>query len=247
VVNNVEYIEDIACLGATCHALWVHCAPRIEFWAQSNDHTWASTRIACLGDYADDMPVGALSSAEKVAINSSGCYSFYGYAKEIHKEINIGRRPRRSYSSGFRIPLRELIADFAQARSFWCAACRARAHGRAREARGLAQLYQEDIRARLGSRGNQQKNPGTLQVTLWKRRKYHEYFVLGDALVSRICWSSDPSCAMSNYPHDLTRGPWAFDMLDITKKKEFEEMSDFAEWKDTSEAVCEAMYKCYEN
>jgi hypothetical protein len=39
---------------------------------------------------------------------------------------------------------------------------------------------------------------------------------LGQVVLSRICWSTDDSCAMSYYDKDIHRGMWAGDRFDIT-------------------------------
>jgi hypothetical protein len=58
---------------------------------------------------------------------------------------------------------------------------------------------------------------------------------LGDALLSRICWSSDPS-GSKDLCDDITYGVWAGDRFDIQPIDTVENEDD---WKDVSEEVAE--------
>ncbi|KZO92454.1 hypothetical protein CALVIDRAFT_601459 [Calocera viscosa TUFC12733] len=60
-------------------------------------------------------------------------------------------------------------------------------------------------------------------------------YCLGDALVCRICWSSDGSTSMTEAPDDLTCGPWAGDRFDVITQDEFGEKEDRDQWHDASE------------
>lgn len=60
---------------------------------------------------------------------------------------------------------------------------------------------------------------------------------LEHALLSRICWSTDPSISMS-YDKDLHRGPWAGDRLEVTT---MDKLTNDVEWKDISGEVVDVL------
>lgn len=72
---------------------------------------------------------------------------------------------------------------------------------------------------------------------------------LGRALLARICWSTDPSCAMS-YDGDITRGVWAGDRFDIVRLSELgdtlEEVNNSG-WKDVTKEVREEMIEIWKS
>ncbi len=64
---------------------------------------------------------------------------------------------------------------------------------------------------------------------------------LGQALLSRICWSSDGSISMC-YEGDLHRGPWAGDRFEVTTTDKLQG----TEWKDISAEVAELLPKIWD-
>lgn len=66
----------------------------------------------------------------------------------------------------------------------------------------------------------------------------HSHPSLGQALMTLICWSDDPSASM-NVNFEITRGDWAGDRFDIRPLREVEEEIDKHDWMDISEAVAE--------
>lgn len=66
---------------------------------------------------------------------------------------------------------------------------------------------------------------------------------LGHALLSRICWSSDPSISMS-YDKDLHRGPWAGDRVAVTA---LDRLKFGIEWKDVSKEVVDVLCDIWES
>ncbi len=70
------------------------------------------------------------------------------------------------------------------------------------------------------------------------RKKYKDVPLadFGHALLSRICWPSDSTIAMS-YEGDLHRGPWAGDRFEVTTIDKIQG----AEWKDVSLEVVEVL------
>ena len=63
---------------------------------------------------------------------------------------------------------------------------------------------------------------------------------LGQVVLSRICWSTDDSCAM-RYKEDIHRGVWAGNRFDITTIDQFKLVDGEKEWKDVSDEVIKEM------
>ena len=61
---------------------------------------------------------------------------------------------------------------------------------------------------------------------------------LGQVLLSRICWSTNNSCAM-RYEEDIHRGVLAGNRFDITTIDQFKLVDGEKEWKDVSDEIAE--------
>ena len=64
---------------------------------------------------------------------------------------------------------------------------------------------------------------------------------LGQVVLSRICWSTDDSCAMSYYDEDIHRGVWAGDRFDITTIDQIGVKDGEKQWTDVSDEVAKEM------
>lgn len=67
------------------------------------------------------------------------------------------------------------------------------------------------------------------------------------AMLSQMCWSSDPTCAMALSDSDcerLTRGPWAGDRLEIVTRGI---LLQRLEWRDVTEEVCNWLEKLWKD
>ena len=66
---------------------------------------------------------------------------------------------------------------------------------------------------------------------------------LSRVLLSRICWSSDPSCSMHEGPLQLHRGPWAGDRFDVRVLDDvIESMKDEGKWVDVTRIAAREIY-----
>lgn len=68
----------------------------------------------------------------------------------------------------------------------------------------------------------------------------------GEVLVSRICWSSDPSVSFS-WKGPIYRGAWAGHCFDITTLARLEREDEKGEWRDVSEEVAEEVAEMFES
>jgi hypothetical protein len=78
--------------------------------------------------------------------------------------------------------------------------------------------------------------------------KGHKIFGLGfgEVLVARICWSSDPSCAMP-YEGDIHRGVWAGHCFDIVSLATLKAEDPELTWRDVSEEVMQEVGAIWES
>ena len=107
------------------------------------------------------------------------------------------------------------------------------------DAAGMPDLPDETIILR-----NLSKRVYVRSDTLSVTGKDH-YCGLGRALLSRICWSTDNSAAMSEeYKGEIHRGVWAGDCFDIIKLRELD--SSVCDWEDVTREVRKEMLEIWE-
>ncbi|KAI0535068.1 hypothetical protein GGR58DRAFT_519680 [Xylaria digitata] len=68
----------------------------------------------------------------------------------------------------------------------------------------------------------------------------------GEVVMSRICWSTDPSTSMNNDTTNITRGAWAGHCFDITTLSRHEAETRGEEWTDVSDEVAREIASIWE-
>ncbi|KZO92457.1 hypothetical protein CALVIDRAFT_504274, partial [Calocera viscosa TUFC12733] len=239
--KHLDCVEDRISLAATCHLLWAAIAPILAPWFEHA--TWAGCRIMCLGDYMRDLPCDALLSdmehaelhgqspdgePQPATLFGYACHH-YGRAIDNWEELLV-TVCRLDLQGAPDTALRQvLFKSVYPLRS-----------GQPLVLRNLSKkLY---VRSGAVDVLNEQLFSQDTEVGIEKNRVG---YCLGDALVCRICWSSDPSCSMWEVPEDLTRGPWAGDRFDVITQDEFGEKEDYDQWADASQEVCEVLRQCW--
>ncbi|KZO92443.1 hypothetical protein CALVIDRAFT_487445 [Calocera viscosa TUFC12733] len=252
--KHLECVEDRISFAATCHVLWAALAPILAPWFEHA--TWAGCRIMCLGDYMRDLPSDTLLShiehAELVQCGTQHdhstehghspegepqparlfdyAYQHYGRARDNRKELGYTGTWRLDLQGAPHAALRQvlLVYPLRSGKPLVLRNLSKKVYVRSGAVDVLnKQLFAQDAEAGIA---NKEQGVG---------------YCLGDALVCRICWSSDPSCAMWEPPEDLTRGPWAGDRFDVITQDEFGEKEDYDEWEDASREVCEVLRQCW--
>ncbi|EIW75285.1 hypothetical protein CONPUDRAFT_169657 [Coniophora puteana RWD-64-598 SS2] len=239
IANDIGRPEDLVCFAAACHRCWDICSSLLEACIR-RDVSWAGCRVICLGDYVarNDLPAGILTEVEQAELDAAGqdeCHegqpvSFYDFAQAHYRERSSGGTAEQFLKI---LSWRRLVGDaplaaieimFASVKSTVL--------------RNLSKkLY---VRVDAINALNEELPQ---REWFWCDKSY----TLGDALVSRICWSTDPSCSMSAHCDDITRGPWAGDAFDITSMEDFQKEENFYQWADAAEEVCEALRQCWDD
>ncbi|EIW75258.1 hypothetical protein CONPUDRAFT_169643 [Coniophora puteana RWD-64-598 SS2] len=234
ITDGIETLEDFACFAATCHICWDLCASTLEV---SIKHmvSWAGSRIIRLGDYMqnDDLPAGILTEAQRAELDAA-----------VPDESSQGRPVSLYEFAGDHYRSAVMSPDFFDITY---------AYIRPLEKRGiegapLAAIRKMCTPVEATVLRNLSKKLYVRADTIDELNKEvqprcggNEPFSLGEALVGRICWSSDPSCAMPEHCEDITRGPWAGDAFDITSMEIFQKEADLSRWVDAKDEVCEAL------
>jgi hypothetical protein len=193
---------------------------------------WAGDRIICVGGYTErgDLPKGLLSAEEEKAIDEQprepdDCYSdlLESYCNKILTKS--GYEPDSL--------LRKLLADYDQISSL-------------DRDRLVSSIHVSDPEPDILR--NISKRQYVRRAALLEMRKTcpkdweFDRVDLGHVVVSRFCWSSDPSISMSNHG-GIDRGVWAGDRFDITSASALEDRDERGQqiqWVDvTEEALAE--------
>lgn len=186
---------------------------------------WAGDRLICIGDYArnKDMPRNVLTRDEwehldeaKVTLFS---HAFSAFRKPRGNNLLTSNRTHTGLSPIEKRQFRALLR-----RSKSCA-------------------WDED-RIRNWVLCNLTKREYVRQETVDAHKKAHGKAAgFAGFLLSRICWSSDPSVSMS-YNGDIHRGVWAGDRFEITTIDLLREGEK--EWKDVSHEMGKEMAEIWE-
>ncbi|KZO92453.1 hypothetical protein CALVIDRAFT_540916 [Calocera viscosa TUFC12733] len=240
---------DLISFAATCHHLWDVFAPIFAAWAMKM--TWAGCRIICLGDYMRDLPGDLLlSDTQRAELFECGTQHAHSIRSDVAEEE---RTPSTLYAFAEKHYWSDLDVRVLLRRSIWrrgltgAPKIAVQTMYAARNLRSMRlvlrnltkKLY---VRSRAVDDLNGQLFEQDEEAGITSDDEYG--YCLGDALMSRICWSSDPSCSMWGQPEDLTRGPWAGDRFDVITVEEFDK-EDKDQWQDASEDVCRVLKNCW--
>ncbi|EIW75259.1 hypothetical protein CONPUDRAFT_169644 [Coniophora puteana RWD-64-598 SS2] len=233
IADVVRSSTDLVCFAATCHRFWYLCSPAIE--TAMKTVSWAGCRIIGLGDYMqnDDLPAGMLTDAEQAALGGlkpdedGERPSLYNHARENYPDAIVSSSFSRVRNAYLRpLEKRGIKGAPMAAIERMCTPVEPTV------LRNLSKkLYVSAAAIDALNKEISQKFDGEWAYTL------------GDALVGRICWSSDPSCSMPENCDDITRGPWAGDAFDMTSMEIFQKEADFSQWVDAKDEVCEALLR----
>lgn len=228
IFEEMTELHDALCFGlanSRLLAIGQHHIKKLML----NRISWAGKRIICIGDYAQDVPEGMLSDKEIEDFKSM-------MVKEPEDEtqdddtLNLYDLPYR--------PARWPVEQFATPLSwgeFW-----------GDEADGV-----DRINHRIIQQPSYDSESSWVLCNLSKYefvnyddirelgRKAKGDIGIGRVVLSRICWSTDPSVGMS-YEGGIHRGVWAGDRFESTTIDRMRAPKAGQEWKDvTSEVIKE--------
>ncbi|KAJ6488946.1 hypothetical protein C8R45DRAFT_1213551 [Mycena sanguinolenta] len=234
---DLEDIRDIICLSVTCQPLWE--VGRREIYRRValliEALSWAGDRIICVGDHLqnNDIPSHILTAAEKDEFTGlepafesyhddwgieyyAQHYTFYSY---LFSEIPHGHG---------KFNMREFL-DSSNLPFYF--------HDRLRPLVDLDFTISLTTNSAMGILRNLSRHQYVRESTLSHWQTCWNTAGFGEIVLSRICWSSDPSASMT-YEGNIHRGVWAGDRFDIVPSEWLEGLdNDGGLWTDVSEEV----------
>ena len=240
IFDMLEEFADVLCLALTNEQMFRSGEKRILATSKESA-PWAGHRLICVGDCVEneDIPHGLLTPEEQEELNQKDEYdpnctlSIYSLARNRFQHIEK-KQPLHLYS---------FFDKF-------------RVHGDLFEWRIGRDVF-EDIAIWLDDKSSiDTAKPDDYDHQLILRNLTKKQYVrdnststaLGTVLLARICWSSNPSCAMAYDEHELTRGVWAGDRFDITTLDRLEDDERTPGlWTDVSKEVDDEMARIWES
>lgn len=246
IFEAIDDLVDAVFFGLAHVTLWVTGWRRIEVLRIRELYPWAGDRLICLGGNLEHnvYPEGALTRDEMNEIdavvaakqpvsahraNPQLVTSWYHFADATY--ANAPAKP--PLPGRERWPHSDKVAQAQQAKAFEMmdARCEETTSGRVWAVCSLTKREYFRIGAiqALGA-----VPPGT-PASAWLKRSH---IGPGTALLSRICWSSDPTVNLAYDGELLYQGPWAGNRIEVTSLERLERPE---EWKDVTEEVVEVM------
>lgn len=224
VYKSVHDIQDAICLGLTCKRLLALGLDHNHGLIVTFSAQWAGHRLICLGDYAqdDDLPPGVLSPEDELCLYEAET-SLREFSEESLPKLDEGRR------SALRAGNWEFLTGLS-----WVERAQYDAIVRIANFRGCDSELRESLLCNLTKR----------EYVRQEAAEAHGQAGLGEFLLARICWSSDPSASMS-YEGEIHRGVWAGDEFEVTT---FDRLRGGSEgWKDVSDEMSREMEDMWES
>ncbi|KAI0058873.1 hypothetical protein BV25DRAFT_1829623 [Artomyces pyxidatus] len=221
IFDHVESLQDAVCLCLTNSLLWTIGQERVDLLLSQTIAPWAGDRIICIGDHSqsNDMPPTARETGEQISVLSSTYETVLG---PLDRRPSDELQSRMTSAAWAKLRARMTEPPTWAADSAWVLCNLSK-----REF-----VLAEDI-AKLTKRAAQGPfSPGGVS--------------LGTALLSRICWSSHGSTAMS-YEGNIHRGVWAGDRFQITTTDRLERLKEAGPWTDVGQSVVQEIKEIWKS
>ncbi|KAJ7629201.1 hypothetical protein DFH06DRAFT_1006316 [Mycena polygramma] len=237
IYAHIPYLADAICLSATCQALWEIGRPnmhRLAVEVTANYYSWAGERILCVGDYLKnkDIPDGILTEDELDEFTDDGQDTLHEYPFD---EI-----PNRVQYDGFSMRgLWELCGvddSFCAGRDFERVIFGDYDYLAVRDL--FDRSYKPPPPASPSVLRNLTRQAYVRETALLELKAHYagtrvgECIGFGEALMTRICLSSDPTASLA-WDQPINRGAWAGDRFDIVPCSDWHDPT----WFDASEDV----------
>lgn len=230
IFSALDNLMDIICLCITHGILGVAGEARLRQVHEQKTAAWAGERILSIGDYSNnyDFPAHIRDIIqEQIPVDLTPTEGhgwsdrFYHFVFEHYRRPNISRL---SYHSLEGFEDRHLIWAFRGVDV-------TRWHTVDRMLQD-AYTYKDVVLCNL-SKAEYVRGDGIDKFSSFASQKQPGVSVnLGHVVLANICWSSDPSCAMTDeISAKLTRGQWAGDRFEVTS---FSSLREGIEWKDVT-------------
>lgn len=255
---QMESVRDIVTLGLVNRYFCDIAVEEVLIYIRGRQAPWAGQNIVCVGEYVEpnDYPPGLFSKAELEALGEEK-FEIYNEGKEEYevrslrtlddftlpdvsrspKVCDLGDKIRnlRGYFSHLREPEKAALNYILEELPDWLRQCRA-----------WPKTDQSWILRNLTTREFVRAEAIALKPKFIHGPNI-DVLGFGEALLSRICWSSDGSCSMMDTTN-ICRGVWAGHCFDITTLASHQEKTaNGEEWTDASEEVAQEMAKIYES
>lgn len=243
IFEEIDDFYDAMMLGLAHDTLMVIGWGHIRALFVQDRAPWAGGRLICVGDYGQDLPEGVMSEEEQKELY-----------EEAYEEAYDGSEPENQTTQTERTKGFNLYAIsgiiFGGAKQ-----CSSLDYERYR---GLSSAERLVFRRIDRTTGYDWKD-GWVLMNLSKQQYVKSMTAssilpsmhmndgrshatdarcLGQLILSRICWSTDDSCAM-DFEGPLHRGVWAGDRFRIVTLSVFETRTSGEEWTDVSVEAAE--------
>ncbi|KAJ7668774.1 hypothetical protein DFH06DRAFT_1126214 [Mycena polygramma] len=184
IYAHIPYLADAICLSSTCQALWEIGRPnmhRLAVEVTANYYSWAGERILCVGDYLknEDIPEGILTEDELDEFTDDGQDTLY--------EFPFDEIPNQVRYAGFSM---DGLWKICGVDDSFCA-------GRDFE-RVIFGDYDYLAVLRNLTRQAYVRETALLELKAhYAGTRVEECIGFGEALMTRICLSSDPTAALA--------------------------------------------------
>lgn len=230
IFRALDELTDIICLCITHGILGVAGEARLRQVHKRKTAAWAGERILSIGDYSDDYDFPAHIRdiiQEQIGLDLTPSEG-HGWSDRFYQFVYVQYRGRNisrlSYHSLDGFEDRPLIWAFRGVDiSRWHAVdCMLQD----------AYTYKDIVLCNL-SKAEYVRGDGVDKLASFASQKQPGVYVnLGHVVLANICWSADPSCAMTDeISAKLTRGQWAGDRFEVTS---LGSLREGIEWKDVT-------------
>ena len=223
--------EDLLCFGLTCQYSWALLRDRIKGILAEDMAPWAGSRLIFLGDYADDLPSSILTPALQQELD-----------EVTHEKLQRhGLEGSNSDPDDYQVNLYQIASEWEDAayrQLFHSASNTLQASEKELLSDLLPNPYPEDqawVLRNLSKREYVTAQSINELSGLTSTGLVENAIGLGEVIVPRIQWTSDPSGTVNG-----CKGEWAGDRFDITTLDRIglgltqQEQNDGREWKDVS-------------
>lgn len=250
-------ITDVLSLGLTNRYFWSIGRRHIQTYFMSFLGPWAGKRILCVGDYveAGDHPPGLFTEDEERSMENKLRQQLLEEEELLGEEEQLMTLANWTYVyATIRVKFPSTLFTQLLSGNDYKQYCRMSYSDRS-EVREIvnpefSQFYPKDqpwILRNLKTREYVRSDAIALRPE-YIHGPNIDVIGFGEVVLSRICWSSDPSVNINGrkYNRNIHRGIWAGHCFDITTRAQHEERVN-EEWKDISEEVAKEIANIWES
>ena len=246
IFEEIDDTHDAIMLGLTHDTLMLIGWNHIRVLLVQNLAPWAGGRIICVGDYGDDLPEGVMSDQEQEGLRKlAGLSESESDGPESNVEQATSSIVRTKPTKRFN--LYEIASQiFGSAEKHFRMDYRRLWRLSREEQRVFNQITKEEYQWKKGwvlmNLSKKEYVKSKVAFNILPSMQATDARCFGQLIVSRICWSTDPSCSM-HFEGPIHRGVWAGDRFKIVTADVFETRTSGEEWKDVSVEATEWLKK----